>query len=70
MVSTEAADAQGADILILKEVNDGGHGVLRFQSRNGHTLQDIALLVADGADHLGTAGFQTAVEFHNSLRSF
>ena len=67
VIPASAADTQSADILILEEIDNSRHGGLGFPGGDRDSIQNIALLVADGADHFGAAGFQTAVILHGSL---
>ena len=60
----EAADAQGTDSLAPEEIDHGPHGFRRGAGGDADPLQDIAVFVADGTDHFGSAGLQRAVEFH------
>ena len=64
---TEAGDAESADIRRLEVVKHSRHGLLRRQRREGLLLQDLSVLVSDGADHLRPAGFQRTVSHGNLL---
>lgn len=54
----KGADAQRGDALVGKSCVDGLDGLLRSRGRDLLTLQDRAVRIARGADHLGAAGLE------------
>ena len=60
----KAANAQGADALIAEERDHFRHGFRRCAGGDTYALNNVAVFVTDGADHLGAAGFQGAKKFH------
>ena len=54
----KGTDAQGGDALVCKPCVDGLYGLLRGRGRDLLALQDRAICIARGADHLGAAGFE------------
>ena len=51
----ETGNAQAVDLMILKEFMHRRQGLRRCQRRCGHSLVNVSILIADRADHLGSA---------------
>ena len=66
---TKAADAEGVDALIAEVFDQSRHRFLRRERRKTRTVEKIALLIADSADHLGAAGLQSS-QTHSASTPF